>query len=437
MATIQNRSNPIVDASQILNNLAPLFLGSGKTTTNVQSLDNESIARLQQILSGTGDFTKGAAITDSNAAVNNAVKKILQDNLPAIGSAQSGAGVYNASTTNLLANDLATRAAGEASQVQLNTIGKYADVQNQAAQTLKGAVVNETSKTGPVIENPLTAILKGVGLLAAGSLGSKAIGAGTSAISSLFSGAIGGGAGDNSEAPPNVSLGPNPFKSKTKNYADESSNSDSVAANLITPDFSSIGQSALDAFKPSGITQDFSQSLDNAFNSSSSDSSNFLSSLFGGGGSSGGVSSNSDGNSVGLNFDLGSIFSGCFITTAVCAASGKADNCEELELLRNFRDTYMMPDPYRAQEVETYYLEAPTIVSDINSLPKLQREGIYKEFLEDYIEPAVWAIKTSRYHEAHIIYVNLFNYAKHLVSTLVHGISDGDYSEWDGVTNGD
>ncbi len=35
----------------------------------------------------------------------------------------------------------------------------------------------------------------------------------------------------------------------------------------------------------------------------------------------------------------------CFITTAVCAQSGKPDDCPELAAFRSFRDSYLSPNP--------------------------------------------------------------------------------------------
>jgi hypothetical protein len=430
MAQIPQRSNPLVDASSILSNLAPLFLGSGKSTQTVssQSLDNGSIEKLKQILGGQ-DFSKGAAISDSNAAVNNAVRKVLEGNLGQIGSAQSGAGVYNSSTTQQLTNDLVSRAAAEGSQLQLNNIAKYADIQNNAANTLKGSVLNETktTQTGPMIENPLTAVLKGVGLLAAGSLGSKALGAGSNALTGLFNSLFeDSSSGSSSDAPPNVSLGPNPFKNKSKGFGSSDSTDTSgfgAAADLITPNFSDIGKGAIDSFTPSqGASQDFAQSLNEAFGKSNSNS--VINSLFGsdfgnGGGGSNGASIGSDGNSVSASFDFGSLFKGCFITTAVCDYYGFPDDCVELNTLRHFRDTYMRSTPEMQAKISQYYKEAPRIVAVLARLSSDMREQIYTEMYETYIVPALAAINSDKPAVAYSIYSSLFGFAKEIASNYV------------------
>jgi hypothetical protein len=56
---------------------------------------------------------------------------------------------------------------------------------------------------------------------------------------------------------------------------------------------------------------------------------------------------------------------GCFITTAVMAAKGLPDDCEELTVLRDFRDGYLMQKPNGRQLVEIYYQSSPHIVDAI------------------------------------------------------------------------
>jgi hypothetical protein len=63
---------------------------------------------------------------------------------------------------------------------------------------------------------------------------------------------------------------------------------------------------------------------------------------------------------------------GCFLTTACCEYKGLPDDCEELETLRHFRDTYV---PHEL--VEAYYQKAPFIVKKVkNDVQTL--EYIYK-----------------------------------------------------------
>ena len=52
----------------------------------------------------------------------------------------------------------------------------------------------------------------------------------------------------------------------------------------------------------------------------------------------------------------------CYITTAVCQSLNKGDNCEELVLLRGYRDGYLMGLPGGQRVIQEYYDVAPTIV---------------------------------------------------------------------------
>jgi hypothetical protein len=61
------------------------------------------------------------------------------------------------------------------------------------------------------------------------------------------------------------------------------------------------------------------------------------------------------------------IAGGCFLTTAVVGWAGKADDCEELTLLRRFRDTYMRGLRDGPEMIRDYYSHAPKIVRAIET----------------------------------------------------------------------
>ncbi len=58
--------------------------------------------------------------------------------------------------------------------------------------------------------------------------------------------------------------------------------------------------------------------------------------------------------------------SGCYLTTACVRGMGLPDDCLELNVLRNFRDKYLMPQPSGRIAVKEYYKIAPDIVQGIN-----------------------------------------------------------------------
>ncbi|HAC31314.1 MAG TPA: hypothetical protein DCF70_01645 [Treponema sp.] len=92
---------------------------------------------------------------------------------------------------------------------------------------------------------------------------------------------------------------------------------------------------------------------------------------------------------------------GCFITTAVCQSRNLPDNCEELTLLRKFRDDWMCREGLQ-NEIDEYYETAPKICTEINKTPGSAE--IYDSIYERWIKKSVDAIKSGMYAEAHEIY---------------------------------
>lgn len=97
----------------------------------------------------------------------------------------------------------------------------------------------------------------------------------------------------------------------------------------------------------------------------------------------------------------------CFITTAVCLTLGKPDNCEELTLMRSFRDEWLREQPDGARRVEEYYSIAPTIVAEIDKLP--DRSVIYADIYKKYILPCTENARNKNYGKCNEIYTNMVN----------------------------
>ena len=67
---------------------------------------------------------------------------------------------------------------------------------------------------------------------------------------------------------------------------------------------------------------------------------------------------------------------GCFLTSACVDYIGKGDDCEELTILRDFRDNYMKKSAVGSELVTQYYEVAPKIVESINN--SANKEYFYK-----------------------------------------------------------
>lgn len=68
---------------------------------------------------------------------------------------------------------------------------------------------------------------------------------------------------------------------------------------------------------------------------------------------------------------------GCFLTTACADYYQLPDDCEQLETLRGFRNSYMMASEERRRDIEEYYSISPGIVERINRLPEQLQEEMY------------------------------------------------------------
>ena len=91
----------------------------------------------------------------------------------------------------------------------------------------------------------------------------------------------------------------------------------------------------------------------------------------------------------------------CFLTTACCLHKGLPDDCEELTILRNFRDTFVPPDM-----VEEYYRIAPNICI------KLQGDRDTLDKVYEAVKSCVEDIKANRKWSALIKYHNMVNALK-------------------------
>ena len=87
---------------------------------------------------------------------------------------------------------------------------------------------------------------------------------------------------------------------------------------------------------------------------------------------------------------------GCFLTSACVDYLGKADDCEELTLLRSFRDHYMRSTENGNALVDEYYEIAPTLVDKINASTEKDK---YYSYIYSVIEKCVDLIKQGKNQE--------------------------------------
>jgi hypothetical protein len=81
----------------------------------------------------------------------------------------------------------------------------------------------------------------------------------------------------------------------------------------------------------------------------------------------------------------------CYITTAVCESLQMPDDCYELTLLRNYRDTYLLASKQGEAIVKEYYDIAPTILKRIHR--EANANQIFHGIWETYLCPCVTMIE--------------------------------------------
>lgn len=99
--------------------------------------------------------------------------------------------------------------------------------------------------------------------------------------------------------------------------------------------------------------------------------------------------------------------SGCFISTIVYEAINGHDECNELMLLRSFRDNVMLEDDVYAKLVHEYYEIAPDIAEKL----KQKNDLIFCQYLADkFIKESIKYINIGEYQNAVQTYIKMVRY---------------------------
>ena len=94
--------------------------------------------------------------------------------------------------------------------------------------------------------------------------------------------------------------------------------------------------------------------------------------------------------------------SGCFLTSACVQARGLPDDCEELTVLRRYRDGYLLHRTGGEEEVREYYAIAPQIVEAVNA--KENAGEIWNRVYEEMVLPCVRMIRSGAMEDAFRLY---------------------------------
>ena len=95
----------------------------------------------------------------------------------------------------------------------------------------------------------------------------------------------------------------------------------------------------------------------------------------------------------------------CFITTAVCAQSGKPDDCPELAAFRSFRDSYLQSQPDGPRLIAQYYDLAPGIVTAIGLMDNPAK--VYPFIWDVYLRPCYEALERGEAEACQSLYTKM------------------------------
>lgn len=93
---------------------------------------------------------------------------------------------------------------------------------------------------------------------------------------------------------------------------------------------------------------------------------------------------------------------GCYLTSACMYSKGLEDNCHELTTLRKFRDSWLKNSENGKDLIDTYYLIAPKIVSEINKTK--DSKSVYEMIYDKMVKPCVELIENNKFDEALDLY---------------------------------
>lgn len=95
----------------------------------------------------------------------------------------------------------------------------------------------------------------------------------------------------------------------------------------------------------------------------------------------------------------------CYVTTAVCLNLNKGENCEELRLIKEFRDGYLSSTKEGQALIEEYYDIAPTLVKRIAKDIEAQEKYVW--LWNTYLAPCVAYIKSGQPESCKETYCNM------------------------------
>lgn len=108
----------------------------------------------------------------------------------------------------------------------------------------------------------------------------------------------------------------------------------------------------------------------------------------------------------------------CYITTAACNYLNKPDDCYELNILRWYRDNWLVQQTDGPELVGEYYAMAPGIIATIDE--RDDKDDIYQEIWEKYIIPCIKLIELTAYDTCKDLYIQMVQELKNKCASDKH-----------------
>lgn len=100
----------------------------------------------------------------------------------------------------------------------------------------------------------------------------------------------------------------------------------------------------------------------------------------------------------------------CFVTTAVCRGLNQPQDCKELVMMKQYRDTYLLQQPDGERLIHEYYDIAPTIVKRIEKEASPEEKYLY--LWNHYIRHCVDLLENNRQEQCREVYETMMNELK-------------------------
>lgn len=114
----------------------------------VQTWVDTALARFQSV-----EFAKSSAFSDADSLMDELFTRYRETDLPQIYSRDCQAGLYNSTSSQLMANDAYTRKVAEAARMKIDTAKAYAEIETGRAQPLAAALTTANADATTRTEN--------------------------------------------------------------------------------------------------------------------------------------------------------------------------------------------------------------------------------------------------------------------------------------------